>query len=135
MLPLRLPANARIESMVSLAIPCRSGSAFDIENSQLAGSGVTTARTGPCADCLRELHDPADRRYGYPFLNCTACGPRYTIVRSFPYDLSRTTIANFPYARTAGANTKILATAAFTPSRWPIPAAVPSSPWTVNGLP
>jgi hydrogenase maturation protein HypF len=48
-----------------------------------------------CADCLRELLDPADRRYGYPFLNCTNCGPRLTIITGAPYDRPRTTMASF----------------------------------------
>ena len=51
---------------------------------------------GTCPDCLRELHDPSDRRCRYPFINCTNCGPRFTIVKSVPYDRPRTTMGKFP---------------------------------------
>ncbi len=49
-----------------------------------------------CDDCLREVLDPSDRRYGYPFINCTNCGPRFTIVRDIPYDRPLTTMSVFP---------------------------------------
>ena len=49
-----------------------------------------------CAQCLRDILDPADRRYRYPFTNCTSCGPRFTVVRALPYDRANTTLSDFP---------------------------------------
>lgn len=51
---------------------------------------------GLCADCLRELRDPKDRRYRYPFINCTNCGPRFTIIKDVPYDRPLTSMGRFP---------------------------------------
>jgi len=50
----------------------------------------------PCEDCLKEFYDPADRRYHYPFLNCTQCGPRFTIIKNLPYDRPNTSMSGFP---------------------------------------
>jgi len=59
-----------------------------------------TVRISPdlpvCADCLREVFDPQNRRYHYPYINCTNCGPRYTVVESLPYDRGNTTMAQWP---------------------------------------
>jgi hydrogenase maturation protein HypF len=68
-------------------------------------TGAPTRTTVPadaatCADCRREVLDPADRRYGYPFTNCTNCGPRFTIVRDIPYDRPETTMSGFPMCPT-----------------------------------
>lgn len=71
---------------------------FEVRVSDVAGAHVALVSpdTATCADCLRELHEPANRRFGYPFINCTNCGPRYTIVHAVPYDRARTTMAPFP---------------------------------------
>lgn len=71
----------------------------------VAGGGRTLvpADVATCDDCLRELADPADRRHRHPFVTCTACGPRFTIVTGLPYDRPATTMAGFPMcARCAG---------------------------------
>lgn len=70
---------------------------FRIESSGRDGGARTliSPDVATCDDCLQELADPADRRYGYPFLNCTHCGPRFTITRQVPYDRPRTTMAGF----------------------------------------
>ena len=60
------------------------------------GSAIVPPDVATCEDCLRELFDPADRRYRYPFVNCTNCGPRLTIVTRVPYDRPNTTMAGFP---------------------------------------
>jgi hydrogenase maturation protein HypF len=74
---------------------------FRIEKSQGEGSSsiFVSPDVATCDDCLRELFDRGDRRYRYPFLNCSHCGPRLTIVREAPYDRQRTTMAGFSMCR------------------------------------
>jgi hydrogenase maturation protein HypF len=75
-----------------------AGADFVILSSKLRGSTVTAATPADlalCADCRRELANPADRRFRYPFINCTQCGPRYSIIDSLPYDRRRTTMRTF----------------------------------------
>ncbi|MBB5897638.1 hydrogenase maturation protein HypF [Kutzneria kofuensis] len=91
------PPLARIEHVhVSEAAP-RGLAGFEIAASDAHGvrNTLVSADSATCADCLRELFDPADRRYRYPFVNCTNCGPRFTIVRDVPYDRPLTTMAGF----------------------------------------
>ena len=92
------PGLARVESLVAERLLPLGGREFAIRLSESA-AGSSAAIVPPdvatCDDCLHELFDPADRRYRYPFLNCTQCGPRLTIVRSVPYDRARTTMAPF----------------------------------------
>jgi hydrogenase maturation protein HypF len=80
-----------------MLIDAGAPAAFEIRPSAHgeAADAPVTPDTATCADCLRELFDPADRRYRYPFTNCTNCGPRFTIVRGIPYDRPFTTMAGF----------------------------------------
>jgi hydrogenase maturation protein HypF len=96
---LRLPPPlARVDEVRSVALPPIGDSGFQVRASDTDGArrALVSPDTATCRDCLSELRDPADRRFGYPFINCTNCGPRYTIVLSVPYDRSRTTMATFP---------------------------------------
>ena len=97
-LPAEIPVLAKITSLSVQEIPCNGDREFVILGSQ-GGAQMRTLISpdvAVCADCLRELFDPTDRRFGYPFINCTNCGPRFTIVRDIPYDRARTSMASFP---------------------------------------
>jgi hydrogenase maturation protein HypF len=91
------PPLARIERITTRDIQPNGSDSFAIAPSQPGGArrALVPADTATCADCLAELADPADRRFGYPFINCTNCGPRFTIVRDVPYDRPLTTMAGF----------------------------------------
>jgi hydrogenase maturation protein HypF len=91
------PPLARIDRITTTAMAPDGTAAFSIAPSQPGPQRRTlvSADTATCADCLAELADPDDRRHGYAFINCTNCGPRFTIVRDVPYDRPLTTMAGF----------------------------------------
>jgi hydrogenase maturation protein HypF len=91
------PPLAVIERITTRALPPGGSRGFAIVGSDDNGrrAALVAADSATCDDCLRELRDPADRRHGYPFVNCTGCGPRFTIVTDVPYDRPNTTMARF----------------------------------------
>jgi hydrogenase maturation protein HypF len=99
------PPLARIERVTTRAMAPLGSASFAIAASGPPGQRRTLvpADTATCDDCLRELADPADRRYRYPFINCTNCGPRFTIVRDVPYDRPLTTMAEFAMCQACAA--------------------------------
>jgi hydrogenase maturation protein HypF len=92
-----MPPLARIDAIAVRELAATGEGGFRIVASEVLGRVRTgiPADAATCADCLRELLDPKDRRYRYPFLNCTNCGPRYTITRRIPYDRPQTSMARF----------------------------------------
>lgn len=96
-LPREAPRLARIDRITVKSIaPERDVDGFIIRRSRAdVGVSLVSPDVSTCPDCLIELFDPADRRYRYPFTNCTNCGPRYTIIREMPYDRPMTTMADF----------------------------------------
>ncbi len=94
----QVPPLARIDSLAIAAIPPCHESDFTITHSQQGAErhALISSDSATCDDCLRELFDRADRRYRYPFINCTNCGPRFTIVQDVPYDREKTTMRDFP---------------------------------------
>ncbi|MDP9072397.1 MAG: carbamoyltransferase HypF [Actinomycetota bacterium] len=93
------PPLAHIATVETTSLASTQGAnGFHIVDSRVEGAPAVAVSVdvATCADCLAELHDPADRRFEYPFINCTNCGPRYTIIRSIPYDRASTTMASFP---------------------------------------
>lgn len=97
------PAAARVEHVEVVDLAANGWDAANEQGFRIVASQDQTAHTtlvspdiATCDDCLRELFDPADRRYHYPFINCTNCGPRFTIIRSLPYDRAATSMDRFP---------------------------------------
>lgn len=97
-LTLRPPPLAHIDRVSWSQVSPRGDAQFRVEASRIDPDGqiLISPDVATCADCTAELLDPANRRYRYPFLNCTNCGPRLTIISGSPYDRPRTTMAGFP---------------------------------------
>jgi hydrogenase maturation protein HypF len=92
------PPLARIDRFESSERPVNGFQSFEIVHSQSISdvSQPVSPDVSICDDCLGELFEPDDRRYRYPFINCTNCGPRFTIIQDIPYDRPQTTMAPFP---------------------------------------
>ena len=97
------PVAARVEYVEVVDLAANGWDTANEQGFHIVASQDQTAHTtlvspdiATCDDCLRELFDPADRRYHYPFINCTNCGPRFTIIRSLPYDRAATSMDRFP---------------------------------------
>jgi hydrogenase maturation protein HypF len=90
------PPLAQLDAVLATAVSATGSRGFEVSASPAAnGSALVPPDVATCEDCLRELFDPLDRRHDYPFINCTQCGPRFTIVRTTPYDRPNTTMAAF----------------------------------------
>ena len=96
-LPAEAPPLASIDRVIAETLAETGERGFAIRESPAGGEprAAVAPDTATCKDCLGELFDPADRRFRYPFTNCTNCGPRFTIVRGVPYDRPNTTMAGF----------------------------------------
>ena len=91
------PSLVRIDHLAVEPLPLNHFTRFEIRESesQVGAFQPISADISICPDCLRELFDPQDRRYLYPFINCTNCGPRFTIIKDIPYDRPQTTMSPF----------------------------------------
>lgn len=94
----KLPPLARIDDIATELIPLCHETSFIIAHSQagVERQALISPDTATCDECLHELFNPQDRRYSYPFINCTNCGPRFTIIQDVPYDRDKTTMRVFP---------------------------------------
>ncbi len=91
------PPRTVIRALEAADLPPVGDTGFEIRTSEVAGrlTALILPDAATCGECLKELGDPKDRRYRHAFANCTACGPRYSIILGLPYDRERTTMARF----------------------------------------
>ncbi|MCU0505073.1 MAG: carbamoyltransferase HypF [Chloroflexi bacterium] len=136
------PPRARVERVTVLeadgAAPATApGSGFVIDESVAAASAerLFPPDIATCDDCVRELWDPADRRYRYPFINCTNCGPRATIIDDLPYDRARTSMRAFPLCADCEREYRDPADRRFHAEPVACPACGPSLAYRPSGAP
>src|SRR5579875_385621 len=92
------PSACLFRKLTSVFLPALGEAGFTVRGSSEEGPKTVAVLPdlATCADCLREIFDPNNRRFRYPFTNCTNCGPRYSIIEELPYDRPRTTMKRFP---------------------------------------
>jgi hydrogenase maturation protein HypF len=97
-LPDEKPRPCVLHSLTPSSLPPVGDNLFEVRDSTAAGTktAVILPDLATCSDCLREIFDPSNRRFRYPFTNCTNCGPRFSIIEDLPYDRPRTTMKRFP---------------------------------------
>ena len=97
-LPNEKPRPCVLHSLTPTFLPLAGYTSFEVRDSSASGpkTAVILPDLATCSDCLREVFDPSNRRFRYPFTNCTNCGPRYSIIEDLPYDRPRTTMKHFP---------------------------------------
>lgn len=97
------PAAAQVSEIDMKEVPIEGFSSFEIrfsDDAEVEATTLVSPDLATCADCAAELFDPNDRRYRYPFINCTNCGPRFTIIDGLPYDRAQTSMHDFPMCPT-----------------------------------
>ena len=96
-----VPPRCSIQSLESSFLSPVGFSSFEIRESEKGGrkTALVLPDIATCPDCLRDIFNPSDRRYGYPFTNCTNCGPRFSIIEALPYDRANTSMKSFAMCR------------------------------------
>lgn len=120
----KAPPRSHIIGLTSIETDDIDTAGFSIiESAREEGRVFVSPDIGICDTCATELFEPGNRRYLHPFINCTACGPRLTILRSMPYDRERTSMGEFPCVRPVPMNMKIPLRGAMMPNLFVVMSA------------